>query len=33
MFEIAEELKKLGGIYANLLLEYHEKPLSSTIEP
>lgn len=30
---IAEELKKLGGIYADLLLEGPEKPLSSNVEP
>lgn len=30
---IAEELKKLGGIYADLLLEGPDKPLSSAIEP
>lgn len=30
---IAKELKKLGGIYADLLLEGPEKPLSAAIEP
>ncbi len=30
---LAEELKKLGGIYADLLLEGPDKPLSSAIEP
>lgn len=30
---IAEELRKLGGIYAELLLEEPEKPLSTAIEP
>ena len=30
---IAKELKKLGGIYAELLLESADKPLSSAIEP
>lgn len=30
---IAEELKKLGGIYADLLLEGPDKPLSAAIEP
>jgi len=30
---IAGELKKLGGIYADLLLEAPDKPLSSAIEP
>ncbi len=30
---IAEELKKLGGIYAELLLDGPEKPLSAAIEP
>ena len=30
---IAAELKKLGGIYADLLLEAPDKPLSSAIEP
>lgn len=30
---LAEELKKLGGIYAELLLEGPDKPLSAAIEP
>jgi len=30
---IADELKKLGGIYADLLLEGPDKPLSAAIEP
>ena len=30
---LAGELKKLGGIYADLLLEAPEKPLSEAIEP
>jgi hypothetical protein len=30
---IANELKKLGGIYADLLLEGPDKPLSAAIEP
>lgn len=30
---IAQELKKLGGIYADLLLEGPDKPLSTAIEP
>ena len=30
---IAKELKKLGGIYADLLLEAPDKPLSAAIEP
>ena len=30
---LAEELKKLGGIYADLLLEGPDKPLSAAIEP
>lgn len=30
---IAKELKKLGGIYADLLLDAPDKPLSSAIEP
>ena len=30
---IAKELKQLGGIYAELLLEGPEKPLSTAIEP
>ncbi|MBP3610453.1 MAG: rhamnogalacturonan acetylesterase [Lachnospiraceae bacterium] len=30
---IAKELKKLGGVYAELLLEGPEKPLSTAVEP
>lgn len=30
---IAKELRKLGGIYADLLLESPDKPLSNAIEP
>ena len=30
---IAKELKKLGGIYAGLLLESPDKPISAAIEP
>ena len=30
---VMEELKKLGGIYADLLLEGPDKPLSAAIEP
>ena len=30
---IAKELKKLGGIYSDLLLEAPDKPLSAAIEP
>lgn len=30
---IANELRKLGGIYADLLLDQPDKPLSSAIEP